>query len=135
MSSIPDQQVRTSVIVKNVDPDTIRESTENELLVQINKQNVCDPERFAVVNEVIKLGKFILKVTANSLSDQKNMLTNGLYLNYEHIPPTNITKEILIKVEQCRKCFQLSHDTNNCPKDPNYQICSVFGYVPHLQNL
>ena len=89
-------------------------------------------EQFQFSNSNLKIENIIkmpnrdryLKVQFNDYESAQTALKNGMLLNYQRIPPSNIAPQTIATVSTCYRCYAINqHATKDCPT-PNAIKCS-----------
>lgn len=81
------------------------------------------------MSNIIQVHKFpsgrIIKITFSDSQQAKKAQEAGIKLFSMKIPSYNVKQDQYYHVNVCLRCYELeSHNTYQCPRDKNYQICS-----------
>ena len=116
-----------SILLKNLD-EYIYSRDVDEIKIEIDRcnQSMSTIDIFKFPNSKI------IKLTFSNTEMAERCLKNGLKLFLLHISPSEIQREEFIDVKVCYRCFDLnSHLKSECPKPPDYIICSKCATIGH----
>jgi len=73
-----------------------------------------------------------LKLTFLTLEMASRVINKGLKMFHYSVPPSNVERDIFIKLDTCFKCYEVdSHLIAECPKAADYKICSECSSTEH----
>ena len=119
-----------SVIVTRVD-DAVYERTENDIIREFKDKNIY------VGDDLDSIYKFpnsnTIKLTFTKTQTAKKCTETGIKGFGISIPHFDIKQETYIPILCCLKCYELeNHTTRECPKGPNFKMCSECSSDEHL---
>lgn len=125
----PEFKANRTVILTRVD-DIIYTNEEKDISEELQRHNNWIGDS---ITEIFKFPKSnTLKITFDHTEKAKKSTTNGLLMYHMRIPPQQVHQDEYIHIKTCMKCYKIEeHNTNQCPKDLNYQICSECGEEGH----
>ncbi len=123
-------KIKKSVIVTRVD-DAVYERPENDIIREFKDKNIW------VGDDLDSIYKFpnshTIKLTFTKTQTAKKCTETGIKGFGISIPNFDIRQETYIPILCCLKCYELeNHTTRDCPKGPNFKMCSECSSVEHL---
>ncbi len=124
-------KIKKSVIVTRVD-DAVYERNEDDMIVEFSDKNNWIGGDLDSIYKFPKLNT--IKLTFTKTQTAKKCTEIGIKGFGISIPHFDIRQETYIPITCCLKCYALEaqHTTRECPKGPNYRICSECSSVEHL---
>lgn len=125
----PEIKASRTIIVTRLD-DYIYNNTEEEIKEELAQNNSW------IEDGIIEIYKFPKSNTLKITYDQQEKATKttnyGLLMYHMRVPPHQIQQEEYINLQTCMRCYILEdHHTNQCPKLPDFKICSECGAEGH----
>lgn len=125
----PDLKANRTIILTRLD-DYIYNNEEEDIREELKHQNEW------IGNSITETFKFpksnTIKITFDHQEKARKSTMQGLLLYNMRVPPHQIQQDEYINLQTCMKCYQIEdHHTNQCPKDPEFKICSECGEEGH----
>lgn len=125
----PDLKANRTIIVTRLD-DYIYNHEEEDIKEELKRQNSW------IESGIVEIFKFpksnTMKITYDHHEKAKKSTSQGLLMYHMRVPPHQIHQDEYVNLQTCMKCYKIEdHHTNQCPKSPDYQICSECGENGH----
>ena len=115
-----------TIIIRRLDA-IIDEYNDEELVESLETNNewlkLEDLYRFETTAKIIK-------IRCQSITMVDKAVAEGLFITNQRVKPSQVEREIFIKITPCNNCFCYDHTTNRCPHE-RLTLCSNCGANDH----
>ena len=117
-----------TIVVKHLD-HMIDSFTDDEIIDSIER--LSDWAQVELIYKIPSTSK-ILKIRLKTQQKVQVAPDKGIKIPHQYIPKWNIEKELFIRLNQCRNCYQYDHGLKDCKKEKKLRCTFCAG--EHSQN-
>ena len=112
-----------TVVIKHIDP-MIDSYSDDYIVTSIHKLNA-----WATVESIYQIPSAIkiLKIRFKNQQMVQTALDKGIIILHQSIPSWNIEKELFIRLNPCRNCYDYDHRQKECTKEKNVRCTFCAG--------